>query len=431
MVLVYCTKITPRIEYVFRFVFTNALGLAVDFTSTLDVFIAHTGPKMSYGKKPLGNEFFIYASSLLFEQGVQPLNLTPVAWKEMIYIFKAPLPAHLPFDLFSAVFFCISRYEEYLPHLNDTHGRFLPTQSFVVQQNRLEKPLVDYWIREFYSALTTHYPELSSLAKFKKQTRVLIDVIRPYKYLYNSFGGGLFQWITSAIQLDLWAMIEHLMVLLGFRKDPWDTFEEFKHLFAEASFKMQFFFLYSKVTYYDRGISYLDTRFQSKIKEVADYFDVSLLVSFRARTKGKYLREEREKLTTLIHREVKIIRQAWGVSTVSETYKSMIAQEIQDDLSLAYPNTIGYRASTAIPFLFYDLTNELVTNLTIYPVVANEESLRTLSPFDAIKKLRQLHDDIPLPTGLHCFALTNTILEKSLANADYRSAIISYLKGHE
>ena len=133
MVLVYCTKITPRIEYVFRFVFTNALGLAVDFTSTLDVFIAHTGPKMSYGKKPLGNEFFIYASSLLFEQGVQPLNLTPVVWKEMIYIFKAPLPAHLPFDLFSAVFFCISRYEEYLPHLNDTHGRFLPTQSCVVQ----------------------------------------------------------------------------------------------------------------------------------------------------------------------------------------------------------------------------------------------------------------------------------------------------------
>ena len=194
---------------------------------------------------------------------------------------------------------------------------------------------------------------------------------------------------------------------------------------------MQFFFLYTKASYYDRGISFLDARFQAKIKETADYFQVSLLASFSAKLKGKNLRDEREKLNQLIHREVNTIRYAWGVSTVGETYQSLIAQEIKDDFSLSYPNLIGYRASTSIPFLFYDLNNEITTSLTVYPVVANEQSLRRLSPIDAIKKLRQLYTEIPMVSGVHCFALTNKIIENSVANKGYRSAFISYLNGHE
>ncbi len=73
----------------------------------------------------------------------------------------------------------------------------------------------------------------------------------------------------------------------------------------------------------------------------------------------------------------------------------------------------------------------MTTELTVYPVVANEDSLRKLTPIDAIKKLRQLYSKIPMSTGVHCFALTNKIIEKSVSNAAYRSAFISYLQGHE
>ena len=204
MMLVFCSKITPRLEYVFRFVFERALGLTVDFTTTLDVFIAHTGPKMSYGKTPLGNEFFIYASSFLFEQGVQPVNITPVPWNEKICFFKAEPPSFLPFDIFSSVFLCISRYEEYLPHLNDEFGRFLASQSLVVQHNQHETPLVDYWIKELYQKLNEYYPELTIDLKPKKETRLLIDVVRPYKYLYSSFVVGVIHWVKSILQLNLW-----------------------------------------------------------------------------------------------------------------------------------------------------------------------------------------------------------------------------------
>ena len=51
-----------------------------------------------------------------------------------------------PFDPFAASFFMISRYEEYLPHIKDIHGRFEAKESLAFKNNFLEKPIVDIWI---------------------------------------------------------------------------------------------------------------------------------------------------------------------------------------------------------------------------------------------------------------------------------------------
>ena len=81
MLLVFCQKITPRLDYAFKHVFETALGMELSYTTTLANFIAHTGPKMSYGKAPLGNEFFVEAVDLLFEQGIQALPIKMKQWK--------------------------------------------------------------------------------------------------------------------------------------------------------------------------------------------------------------------------------------------------------------------------------------------------------------------------------------------------------------
>ena len=88
MLLVFCQKITPRIQYTFTHVFTTALGIEIDFTSKLETFIAYTGPKMSYGKAPLGNEFFVEAVPLLFELGVQDVAVDIKQWKTYPTFFE-------------------------------------------------------------------------------------------------------------------------------------------------------------------------------------------------------------------------------------------------------------------------------------------------------------------------------------------------------
>ena len=65
MILVYTHKITPRIRYIFKHILTRTLLIPVSFTTKIEEFVAHNGPKITYTKAPLGNEFFIKSLSLI------------------------------------------------------------------------------------------------------------------------------------------------------------------------------------------------------------------------------------------------------------------------------------------------------------------------------------------------------------------------------
>ena len=79
MFLVYTHKITPRIRYVFKHIFENMLKINFDLTSKVEIFVAHSGPKLSYSNKPLGDEFFIKSHFLLFEQAFKTLKVPSTA----------------------------------------------------------------------------------------------------------------------------------------------------------------------------------------------------------------------------------------------------------------------------------------------------------------------------------------------------------------
>ena len=72
-----------------------------------------------------------------------------------------------------------------------------------------------------------------------------------------------------------------------------------------------------------------------------------LLFEMLHKNPDQTLGEERKNLSTLIHRQVESIRFAWGLKTVGETYRHLIMQEVEQDFSMGYPITYGYRASTA------------------------------------------------------------------------------------
>ncbi len=80
MLLIYTPKITSRLKFVFKQICTRILGIPIDFTTTIEVFIAHSGLKMSYGPQPLGSEFFIKSNGLLFEQGLSDIEINVQNW---------------------------------------------------------------------------------------------------------------------------------------------------------------------------------------------------------------------------------------------------------------------------------------------------------------------------------------------------------------
>ena len=149
MLLIHTQKVTSRVDYAFKHICTRILGVKVEFTSVIEQFIAHQGPKISYGKQPMGNELFIQAHGLLTQEGFDDVDSSVQPWGDTIGLFPASEKSALPFDIFAASFYLLTRYEEYIPHLKDELGRFPPEESLAFKENFLDQPVVDIWAYRF------------------------------------------------------------------------------------------------------------------------------------------------------------------------------------------------------------------------------------------------------------------------------------------
>ncbi|MDA9344249.1 hypothetical protein N9R06_04070, partial [Algibacter sp.] len=224
MLLVYTHKISPRLKYVFKHICTRVLGVKVSFTTKIEAFIAHDSLKMSYTKQQLGNEFFIKSHEILFEQGLSDIEINIQDWGNTKCFFYLGEKSAMPFDIFSAAFYLLSRYEEYLPHVKDEYGRFTATESLAYKKGFLHQPVVDIWAYKFKDILQKQYPEFE-FPKKAYQIKPIIDVPSAYNYklkgIMRTLGGA----IKDVSMLRLRSLYTRFTVLLGFRHDPFDTFK--------------------------------------------------------------------------------------------------------------------------------------------------------------------------------------------------------------
>jgi len=159
MLLVYTHKITPRLNYVFKQIFTRILGLEVRFTTKIEEFLMEEGMKFSYTKQALGNELFVKNNDLLFNQGIDYIDINIVQWEEAPCFFQTNFSSEVPCDIFAASFYLISRYEEYLPHVKDTYERFPASESLAFQNKFLDLPVIDIWAYQFREILLKKFED--------------------------------------------------------------------------------------------------------------------------------------------------------------------------------------------------------------------------------------------------------------------------------
>lgn len=432
MLLVYTHKITPRITYVFTHIFKRVLGVEVGFTTTLETFVAHSEEKMSYTNAPLGSEFFIKSHPLLFDQGLQDVSCTVSEWENLPIFFQQDSPSALPFDVFAAGFYLLTRYEEYLPYVESESGGFPAKSSLAYQHKFLQKPLVDLWIVKLKSEISKVYPNMFPLERVNDNPpQILIDVVQAFKYKHKSILRNAIQWVKALFELNLWDLIEHPLVLMRFRKDPWNVFTSgLQELTKQKQTKkMLFFFQFTAVDYKDQGITKHEKYLHYLIKATADYFNVSLLVSQKGRSSLKGFKDERADFQNQIHHPVTRVRFAKKLINISESYKVLVAEEIEADYSMGYPDELGYRASTALPFYFFDLANDYETSLQVHPVVAAESWVRKNPPQKAISAIEKLHQKRVFAQAETNLALSHRIFEKSINNSPYFTAFNAYICG--
>jgi hypothetical protein len=321
---------------------------------------------MSYTRQPLSNEIFIKSHSLLFEQGLSDIDINVQNWENTKGFFATNERSNLPYDIFAASFYLLTRYEEYLPHVSDQFGRFRASQSLAKKEGFLDQPVVDIWAYKLKRILSERFADVQ-FPERKYAIAPIIDV--PSAFLFKQKGllrtiAGVFQDIVT---LKFKHLYQRFSVLLGLKRDPYDTFNWIINRQKHAPIKFRVFFLIGNYSTFDKNISITKKHFVSLIKSVADYCDIGLKASYFSLDNMTVLKKEKQQLESVINTQLAAVRNSHSKLNLPHTYRNLVELEVRQDYTMGYTDEMGFRAGTCTPFQFYDLDYEVQTPLQINP----------------------------------------------------------------
>ncbi|MBQ8221935.1 MAG: polysaccharide deacetylase family protein [Bacteroidales bacterium] len=402
--LILVPKITNRLYYIFELLFKEELGIDFKFTIDKDVFLSYEGPKFHYDRMPWDEEPGLYQQSvkLLFERDIFDQDLKIFSYEESKAIYQVfNEKSILPFDIFAASFYIISRYEEYLPHVNDQYNRFQPKDSILYEMEMIEKPVINIWAKTLGEFITTRYPEINLKKKtFRFVPTYDIDAAWAYK------NKGLFR-TTSAFLRDMLRfekkeIKERWEVLRNKKIDPFDTFDYQIELQKELKIKPLYFILCGDYNTNDKNISIRNKEFQQLIKHIGDYALVGIHPSFNSFLKKNVIKEEIQRLSEVLKREVTMSRQHFLRLSLPSSYQILIELDITDDYTMGYASQAGFRAGYADTFQFFDLENDMKTKLNIHPFALMDGTMRDyldLDVHESYEKAKSLIDEVKNVNG--------------------------------
>ena len=399
-ILIYTESQSPRLQYILNYIFRDCLRVAYSVTDQERIFSPRKGPKINYSGKYGLDGFRIPASGLLIENCIRKMEPMPETSGEVPLLFTDDKETDLSFDIFSAVFYMISRYEEYLPFEPDQHGRFDAGSSLAMKYDFLEMPVVDLWVLDLREKLSGMYPELDlSAGTFTFLPTSDIDL--PFAILHR----GILRKMGANIRSSLKRNGESEMrraVLSGEIKDPYDTFDEMGRIHSERGLKPIMFFLTSGYGKYDKSISPQNETFRELVGHSMKFGSPAIHPSYRSAGKPAILQKEIQMLSSITGGNILASRQHYLKFKLPESYRQYLEAGIRTEYSMGYASHSGFRAGTSKPFHFYDLEQEMETPLKVTPFQVMDRTLKDymkLSPISAVEKIRKLVDAVRSVNG--------------------------------
>ena len=391
-ILLYSSQKSNRLEYIVQVIFSQILSVECLITNDLDYFIQYQLPKIFYGVTDL-NILNIPASSFIFEQTLnQNLDFQPKNKGEDLTLFSQN-NSGLGFDIFSASFYIVSRYEEYLPHKKDNFERFIGKNSTLTKFEAIEFPMLHIWALKLGNYIQTHYPHFEfKLPNFHFIPSIDIDIAFAYK------GRNVKRQVLAlgkqALKFNIIGLKDRVLTLLQLKKDPYDTYSIIENLATVHHKKWKLFLQcghYQNQT--DKSIIQKNSFYQHLIQDWKKWADVGLHPSVKASNEFDFLKSELETYKIVAQNECFNSRQHYLSIYFPDTYNNLIKLGIKNDFSMGYADVVGFRAGIAIPYPHFDLITNEVTSLTIHPFQIMDGTLQQylqLNPTEAMEKFRQL-----------------------------------------
>lgn len=394
--IIFIDNITPRIRYVFDFIFKDVLGVEYEFTTDRKKFEQKEDEiRLSYTRQLIDDEAFVNTHPILFEREIKKQEIIVTEHKDLKVFFQTDRDAFIEFDIYAATFFLLSRYEEYYVADVDKHGRFPVEASLALDKKFIQRPVVDEWIFYMAAKLKQKYPAF----EYKKRNFTYlptIDIDNAFKYRFKGFSRTLSGFFNDFFSFNFKQIAYRYKVLRGQLPDPYNTYDVIEDIHSTFDLKPLFFFLIGQYGKFDKNVSVKRKKYQALLKTISEKYTIGAHPSYRSSLDDHVLETEIRNLEKFSGRKIDISRQHYLKFRLPNTYRKLLAEGIKADYSMGYPYQLGFRASTCTPFYFYDLQEEQQTDLSIYPFQIMDASLTDIkkSSTDYWEEIKSIIDKI-------------------------------------
>lgn len=421
MTIIYAHKLTPRLSYVA----TTIFGKNVAITSNLTKFEASPLQKINYSQNCIAHQnLWIVPCGLLEEKNITPQKINCFEWNGLKAFFKTN--GSLPFDVFAAAFYLLTRYEEYLPNASkDKHQNYSHTNSIAFKENFLHLPLIELWLKKIEVVYSIKIMESS----FNFIPTFDIDMAYAYKHhsAIKQVGGIA----KHAIRLNKEAIERTKAAIDKNYTDPFDVFDWLNNLHQENNIKpIYFFLLANERSKFDKNVPVSSMAYQQLIKKICSKNEFGIHPSYSSNKNTAVLNHEIKTLENIVEQVVTNSRQHYLKLALPLTYRNLINQKITTDYTMGYSACNGFRASYSKSFFWYDLENEQTTNLLIRPFCyMDASSIFNLKhhPTQALNQLLEFFEALNFVNGTMIIVLHNHFLADNAEYKDWRNVYEKFL----
>jgi hypothetical protein len=368
---------------------------------------------------------------LLYDKGIKEFTLDKGIYKEVPVLFVTDEESDFYFDIFSAIFYMITRYEEYLPFKTDKFKRFQPQCSIAFEHNFIEEPIVEIWAGLFKDFLKSQFPNTEFIQPQNFNYLPTIDVDATFSYRHYNPIQTLASFARELFTFKWKSLVHRFLSILHIAKDPFDNFDYLKQVLQQYTTKPIFFFLSGNRGKYDKNNPINTTVVKHIINNVEQYAEIGLHPSFASNKKIKTIHKEKVNLESIINKSITKSRQHYLILNFPKTYQNLGKLEIFEDYSLGYAPTPGFRAGTCTPFNFFDLSLNKETELRVIPFQAMDVTFKTYiksTPAEVEKKLTEFYYKVKKVNGTFAVIWHNDTFPNTNEGRQWRKVFENLLK---
>ncbi|HKK40004.1 MAG TPA: polysaccharide deacetylase family protein [Cryomorphaceae bacterium] len=362
---------SPRLKYAVDTIFREWLNLDYDIVTSVNQ-VDHESCCIVYGNYSHKGSINIFKEGLLDESDLRKDLPAVTSHQDLPIIFevKHVEDFDLPFDVFSAVFFCLTRYEEYIITKRDEHGRFQAADSIFNEHNRV--PYVDRWILSLENLIRMKLPQWKNPRSLNWLSTLDMDIAFAYK------GRSLMRKVGATgkdlVNLRFDRLRERVSVLTGGSVDPFDTYDLF--LRNDGADQKRIFIPVGDRGRFDNNLDVENTFLKQHINKLQKRVKIGLHPSYHSLDKEEVVEKEKFKLEETTGSKITESRQHFLRFSLPESFQILASLGIEKDYSMGFHDEVGFRSGTAYNHYLYDLINEVTLSIALIPLTAMDSAMK-------------------------------------------------------